>query len=211
MGILDRIFRGGSEYDVFGRTAKIVNHASAANKILVRIINGSDEIEEVHRIERASDKDAFEITNSITSGAIAPNLIDDMIQFVDKEDDIVDLIFNLSRTIVRFRKAKEGTDTFAKKSLLEMSELTESALRLLYEMHRAGTLAEARRLRAKIKAIEHKGDILKDKLLDYAYSTRLNFRSFYYIQDVAYLSDDILDRCEDASDMISGIMRSIIT
>ena len=211
MRIFDRIFEGSSEHDVFARTKIIIDHAASANKLLVKTINGSNDIDAIHEIERAADKEVFEITNSITSGAIAPNLIDDMMQFVNMQDDIVDTIFNLSRSIVRFRKSRKDMDRFTKAKLLGLSDLTNSALVLLYEMYKVNTLAEAQKLRSKIKIVEQKGDDLKDALLEYAYATKLDFKSFYYVQDVAYLSDDILDRCEDTSDMIASIMRSIIT
>ena len=212
MKFLDRIFKGSSEHDVFDRSKAIIDHAANANKILVEIISGSTDIAAIHDIEHKSDKEVFEIANSITAGAIAPNLIDDMTQFVTREDDIVDTIFNLSRAIVRYRKTKKDMDNFTKTTLLAMTELTNSSLVLLYEMHKADTLNRANTLRTKIKLIEKQGDELKDALLDYAYhQTGIDFKTFYYVQDVAYLSDDILDSCEDASDMIVSIMRSIIT
>lgn len=211
MKILDRILDGSSENDVFDRSKMIIDYASSANKILVKIINGSEKLDNIHEIEHLSDKEVFEIANSVTSGGIAPNLIDDMIQFINKEDDIVDIIFNLSRAIVRYRKTKKDMDRFTKAKLLALTELINSALVLLYEMHKVDTLSGARRLRTKIKIIENHGDELKDALLDYAYEARLNFKSFYYVQSVAYLSDDILDACEDTSDMIVSIMRSVIT
>ena len=142
---------------------------------------------------------------------MSPNLIDDMIQFVDKEDDIVDLIFNLSRAIVRYRRTKNDMDGFTKAKLLALSELTASALDLLLEMLEADTIAKAGELRKKVEHVEKAGDVFKDALLDYAYEAKLEFKAFYYIQDVAYLSDDILDGCEDTSDMIVSIMRSILT
>ena len=211
MKILDRILYGSSEYDIFGRSKKIIDQAVAANKILVEIINGSKDLETIHEIEHIADSEVFDIANSVTSGGIAPNLIDDAIQFVNKEDDIVDIIFNLSRAIVRYRRTKKDIDGYTKIKLLAITDLINSALILLYEMHKAKTLKEARRIRARIKAIEHNGDIMKDALLDYAYEHRMDFRSFYYVQSVAYFSDDILDACEDTSDMIVSIMSSVIT
>lgn len=211
MSIINRIFEGNTEHDIFDRSKKIIDHAINANRILIKIINGSNSIDEIHEIEHASDREVFEIVNAITSGAVSPNLIDDMIQFVDKEDDIVDLIFNLSRAVVRYRKTKKDMDRFTKAKLLALAELNESALELLHQMLGAGTIAKAGELRKKVERVEKAGDVFKDALLDYAYETKLDFKAFYYIQDVAYLSDDVLDGCEDTSDMILSIMRSILT
>ena len=89
MKFLDRIFKGSSEHDVFDRSKAIIDHAANANKMLVEIINGSTDIAAIHDVEHKSDKEVFEIANSITAGAIAPNLIDDMTQFVTREDDML--------------------------------------------------------------------------------------------------------------------------
>ncbi len=211
MSILERLLDGKSESHVMERGKKIIGHAFAANKILIKIINGSDDLEEIKRIEKLADIEVFEITNSVTSGAIAPNLIDDMIRFINMEDDIVDTMFNLARAIVRSRGKDKATDRYVKSRLLELTVLTNSALVLLYEMHKIERLAEARKYRLKIEAVEQDGDGIKDSMLDYAYSKKMNFKSFYYIQNVAYLADDILDGCEDTADMIMSIVRSILT
>ncbi len=212
MTILDRILGGSPEKQVLDRCKAIVDRAVEENKTLIKIINGSTDLKGLREIEQNSDREVFEISNSITTGAIAPNLIDDMLRFVRKEDDIVDTIFNLARAIVRYHGDDEATEKYANKNLLQLSELINSALILLYEMHKVDTLDEARVLRAKIELIEQKGDDIKDAMLDYAYKSKdIDFRSFYYIQNVAYLADDILDGCEDSSDMIVSIMRSILT
>ncbi len=210
MNILDRILDGSSEKHVMDRGKEIIDQAVAANKLLVKILNGSDDLESIKEIESLADKKVFEITYSITSGAIAPNIIDDMIRFVDMEDDIVDTIYNLARAVVRYRR-NDKTDKYLRKNLLRLSDLINSALVLLYEMHKSETIVDARRLRTKISELEQKGDDIKDSMLDYAFEADLDFKLFYHMQNVAYLADDVLDGCQDASDMIVSIMRSIIT
>ncbi len=211
MKILDRILGGDSEQTVFERGKKIIDHATAANKVLVKMLNGYRGVEEIKKLEEQSDREVFEITNSITSGAIAPNLIDDMIRFIDMEDDIVDTIFNLARAIARYRITNKKVDRYIRGRLLALATLTNSALIVLHEMHKTERIEDARKLRIKIEDIEHRGDDIKDGMLDYAYAAKLDFKSFYYMQNVAFLADDIIDGCEDASDMIVSIMRSILT
>ncbi len=212
MSVLDRVLDGSSEKHIMDRGKNIIDKAVEENKLLVKIINGSRDLEAVKEIERLSDKEVFEISNSITSGAIAPNLIDDMLRFINKEDDIVDTIFNVSRALLRYKCTNETVDAYVKKNMLALTELTNSALILLYEMHKVETIDQARVLRAKIEVIEQQGDDIKDAMLDYAYKSKdMDFRSFYYVQSLAYLSDDVLDGCEDSSDMIVSIMRAILT
>lgn len=212
MGILDRILGGGSEKRILDRGIGIIDKAVAENKLLVNILNGYDDLERTKEIEKLADREVFEISNAITSGAIAPNLIDDMLRFTNKEDDIVDSIFNLARAMGRYRADNNTINVYVKENLLRHCELVSSALNLLYEMHKTETLAQARAIRLKIEEVEQKGDEIKDAMLDYAYKSKeVDFRSFYYIQSAAYLSDDILDACEDTADMIVSIMRAILT
>lgn len=212
MSILDSIFNGSPEKRVLDRCKKIVDHAVAANRMLLVIINGSKSLDQIRDVERDSDKEVFDISNSITSGAIAPNLIDDMIRLADIEDGVVDNIFNLSRMIARYRSGSSKADKYTKENLLRMHKLINAALVLLYELHKAETVDQARKVRLRIEAIEQEGDEIKDAMLDYAYNAKgIDFKSFYYIQEVAHRADDVLDGCEDTSDMILSIMRSIVT
>ena len=68
-----------------------------------------------------------------------------------------------------------------------------------------------RELRHRIKAIENKGDAVRDSLLDYAYKANVGFKGFYHITDLAYLYDDILDDCEDSSDIFMSIVLALAT
>ncbi len=212
MDLLTRIFDGSTERHVVERGKKIIDQAVAENKMLARIANGSNDLSGVKTIESNADKEVFEIANSVTSGAIAPNLVDDMLRFVNREDDIVDALFNLARVAVRYKGSNKKADEYVKSNLLMLSNLINNALVLLYEMHKVQTLEQARKLRERIEQVEQKGDDIKDSMLDYAAKTKgIDFKSFHYIQSVAFLADEVLDGCEDTSDMIESMMRSILT
>ncbi len=209
--MLNRILDGSSEKSIFEKGKRMIDHAVAANNVLIKIIKKSDDLQELRNIEKLADKEVFELSNAVTSGAVAPNLIDDMIRFVNMEDDIVDTMFNLGRAIIRYRGRNKKVDKYIENKMLKLTALMNSALLLLYEMHNIQKLSDASRFRFKIEAVEQEGDVIKDSMLDYAYSTDLDFKAFYHIQNVAYLADDILDNCEDAADMITSIMRSVLT
>ncbi|MDE1833946.1 MAG: DUF47 family protein [Candidatus Micrarchaeota archaeon] len=210
--ILDRILDGSPERHVIERGKRIIDHAVAENNMLPEILSGSGDIEKFRKIENLADKEVFDISSSITSGAIAPNIMEDMLRFINLEDDIVDTIFNLSRAILRYKGRNKKIDKYVKDNVMKLTVLINKALILLYEMHKAETLDRVNKLRAKIQEVEQDGDEIKDAMLDYAYKSKgMDFRAFYYVQDIAYLSDDVLDGCEDASDMIVSMMRSILT
>lgn len=211
MGMFDRIFDGPSERTIFQKGKGILDLAYEANSLLAKTLNGTNMTDKIRAIEKESDNKAFSIINSVTSGAIAPNLIDDMIKYIDTEDSIVDAILNLSRTYTRYQVRQPSVHKQINGALLAQNRLTNRALRLLMEMHAAKTINEVNRMRIKVEDYEEAGDDIKDALLTFSYKSNVGYKSFYYIQDVAHLADDILDFCEDVSDIYVGIMISVLT
>ena len=92
-----------------------------------------------------------------------------------------------------------------------MNELASNALGQLYDMHTTDDIGNIGKIRTKIKTLENKGDVIKDNVLDFVYKSDMDFRSFYHIMNSTYLADDILDNCEDASDIFMSIMLSLTT
>ncbi len=137
------------ERNIFGELSQIIAIASKANPIVISMFKmdykGEKVTEAVHEIkllEKESDEIAFRISESITSGAISPNVIDDLLECVKVADNIVDLYYYLSREIVRMAKVYlagfetkhsdwdtvyENILALAEKSLLK---LKSSALRI---------------------------------------------------------------------------------
>lgn len=210
MGIIDKILQGGEE-GIIKKFNAIVNIALDTNEKLGKLIEGKCSLEELRNLEKKSDDVAFEITNMVTSGGVAPNLIDDMLALVDKEDSIVDSMYNLAREIGRYKIKNRNANRLMINSLKEMAALARQALLTLRKMQASDNLNEIKRLRKEIETFEEEGDEIKDHLFDFAYGARIGFRSFYHLFEVAHQADDMLDNCEDSSDIYLTIMSSIIS
>jgi uncharacterized protein Yka (UPF0111/DUF47 family) len=210
MGLFRNVFDVG-ERRIFERATSVVKHSEKANALLVKLIAGSNDINEMKRITQASDEEVFNISNSITSGAIAPNLIADMLEFVNSEDRIVDNIYILSKALLRYRIPDAKTRNFVKERLLIANKLTADSLAVLLKMHSADRMVDISKLRKEVERIEQEGDELRDSMLNYAYASDAGYKAFYHITSLAYLVDDVLDSCEDASDVYMSIMLSILT
>ena len=65
-------------------------------------------LHEVKALEKKSDEIAFKITEDITSGAISPNVIDNLLECVQLADDIVDTYYYISREIDRMAIAYQS-------------------------------------------------------------------------------------------------------
>lgn len=207
---LFKSFFEGNEESILKRCNKIIEIAEEANRELEGAVKAQD-ISAIKNLEKESDNVAFEIAGSVTSGAVAPNLIDDILQLIDKEDSIVDAIYNLARELLRYQAKESEARKRLEKALKEMSGLADSALALLHKMLEGDKLEQIKGLRKEIERLEEKGDEIKDSLFDFAYTSKIGFRTFYHIFEVAHLMDDVLDNCEDASDMYLTIISSLLT
>lgn len=210
MSLFEDIFDSG-ESRVIGMSRKIIEYAIEANMLLEKMIAGEDNVTKIKIIERSADKEVFMITNSIVGGAIAPNIIDDMLLFINKEDDIIDNIFNLSRELKRYRCKKRRMASIIKKSMEESAKLNDRSLSLLLKMHKTDLVWKINKLMLDIESIEEDGDVIKDSMFSLAYKTDMNFKDFYHMMEVGHIADDILDSCRDSSNMLMSIMSSIIS
>ena len=199
------------EETVFIQTKSLTDMALRANSLLSDIINGKNNIDSIKKLQKKASTEYLELSHTITSGAIAPNIIDDMLLLLNKEENILDSIFKISRQFVRYRSKDQKISEYIKVTTLSFNGYASSSIKLLSQMHKADTVNKIKAFRSRIKQIENEGDMLRDSMLDFAYSTETDFKLFYHLIDLAYMCDDILDACEDASDIFLSIMLSIIS
>ena len=100
------------EKNVFGELAQIVAIAIEANTLVISMFKMdyeekelSESLQLVQALEKKSDDIAFKTSEDITSGAISPNIIDNLLATVQKADDIVDLYYYIGRELNRMSKA----------------------------------------------------------------------------------------------------------
>ncbi|MGC8628750.1 MAG: DUF47 domain-containing protein [Candidatus Micrarchaeia archaeon] len=208
MQFLKDFFEGGDE-GIIKRCNVIVELAIKANREILNTLNTKD-ISKIRDIEKNSDNVVFNISNLVTSGGIAPNLIDDLLQLIQKEDSIVDSIYNLARELARYSTKNKKATKKLMDTTVSMNRLADSAISMLHKMQESDNIIEIKKLRGEIELLEEKGDELKDALFDFAYKSPIDFKTFYHTFEIAHLLDDILDNCEDASDMYLTIISSLI-
>jgi uncharacterized protein len=212
------------EKNIFSKLAQIIAIATEANtitKIMFKIgYNDQALSENMHAIrtmEKKSDEIAFKLSEDITSGAVSPNLIDNLIECVHVSDNIVDIYYYLSRELCRMSKANPVDFSVHQDAewvaLYEnMFALAEKSLAKLKQALSTGSVPEILLLRKGIEALEEQGDDIKDAGFDklYALAPRLHFLQFYHYSELLHKCDDILDSCEDLSDLIVSVVTSIL-
>ena len=99
------------ERNVFSELAQIVDIAMQVNVLVLKMFSMDYKenelrqlLHEMQSLEKESDEIAFKISEDITSGAISPNIIDNLLKCVQVADDIVDLYYYLGRELAEWRK-----------------------------------------------------------------------------------------------------------
>jgi len=211
------------EKQIFSELAKIFDIATEASIILSNMFKTGYKEEELTKamhaiqvLEKKSDEIAFKISEDITSGAISPNIIDNLLDSVQTADDIIDTYYYISRELNRM--AGVCSDGFREHyvewdSVYEnMLALAEKSLLSLRQALSSADKSKILRMRKEVEDIEEQGDDIKDQGFDrlYRIAPKLHFLEFYHYQELLHKCDDILDSCEDFSDLIVSVVTSIL-
>jgi uncharacterized protein Yka (UPF0111/DUF47 family) len=211
------------EKNIFNQLTQIVAIATEANALVYTMFKSdykekklNEIMHAVQLLEKKSDEIAFKISEDITSGAISPNIIDNLLECVQTADDIVDLYYYLSRELNRMAKAYvAGYDLEHADwdSVYEnILDLAEKSLSKLKQALSSSNMAEILALRKDIEDLEEQADDIKDQGFDRLYSIapNLHYLQFSHYQELLHKCDDVLDSCEDFSDLIVSVITSIL-
>jgi uncharacterized protein Yka (UPF0111/DUF47 family) len=211
------------EKNIFGELNQIVAIGAEANTLVSSMFSidiKEKEVTEAMRVvrslEKKSDEIAFKISEDITSGAISPNIIDDLLKTVQVADDIVDLYYYLSREIDRMAKAYsagfEMKHTGWDSVYVNILALAEKSLLKLKQALSSSSVTEILALRQEIEALEDQADDIKDEGFDrlYKMTPNLHYLQFFHYSELLHKCDDVLDSCEDFSDLIVSVVTSIL-
>lgn len=212
------------EKNIFRKLSQIVALATEANSILKGMLsdckNGEcldSGMQKIRILENKSDEIAFEVNEDITTGAVSPNAMEHLLECVRVADDIVDAYYYQSRELcrmhqARFPYAEEVQDVEWISVFESLLELADKALCKVMEILSIADLNKILQLRREIETLERKGDDIKDKGFDTLYreAPNMHFLQFYHYSELLHKFDDILDCCEDLSDLVLSIITSIL-
>lgn len=211
------------EKTIFSQLIQIFSIATEANTILKNMFETGYKEKELNEamhamqvLEKKSDEIAFKTSEDITSGAISPNIIDNLLNCVQTADNIIDTYYYISRELNRMARAystgfQENLPNWD--SVFEnILALAEKSLLSLKHALSSSDISEILRLRKEVEAIEEQGDDIKDQGFDrlYRIAPKLHFLEFFHYQELLHKCDDILDSCEDFSDLMVSVVTSIL-
>ncbi len=194
---------------------------SSSNYIL-EMISGENEnletlAENVYEKEKEGDSLTFNLKNIITSGAIGSNLMDNFLELAETFDDILDKSYWISREVVRARNSplfKDEREKFIRNvysNFIDIINSNVSASKLIKQILEANNLEEIRAKREEIERLEQDVDEMKDGIIDLLYkkSDSISYLAFNHLNSMVHILDDMLDGCEDVSDIVLTIVQSV--
>jgi len=224
-----RGFFAPGEKDAFLLIQELAGLGEESLELLVKILscsnNGSHNslaeveasTERINVLEKEGDKIVQSFEEMLGKGSISASLDYEFERLADNVDSILDRAHALSRQLRRvtrrpLREAKEFDAAFRKDPirLIEIGLTQLQAFRKLLGL--AGSdRTQAMDLARKIESLEEQGDDVKDAMLDEIYGSweKLDYASFHNYLETTIEADDILDLCEDASDLVIAVMKAL--
>jgi len=221
------------EKDAFLRIQELASLGEESLELLVKILsssgnstgngthNGLHDIEicteRINVLEKMGDKITQSFEEMLGRGSITASIEYDFGRLADNVDSILDRAHGLSRQLRRVtrRPLREAKD-FDTANRKEMIHLIEIGLTQLRAFRKLLTIAGTNRNQAidlarEIERLEEQGDDVKDAMLDELYGSweKLDYASFHNYLETTIEADDILDLCEDASDLVIAVMKAL--
>jgi len=209
------------ERKTFREMAEIIVIARKANELMLEILtqpkrNGlALKVEQIKLLEKSSDEIAFKLKRHIMNGAVSPTIIDNMLSCVEVADSMVDAYFVASRELWRMANVEfdmgGGRRVELDSALAIMLENASYAISILERLLAATDTVEIMKRRQEIERVEEETDNVKDNAFDklYAFASTMHYLRFTHYSELLHIFDNIVDGCEDLSDLFVSVITSI--
>lgn len=197
-------------YDYFGAMEHLAKDTVRASQILHEIINEYDldtlaqKSEEIHNIERESDEVVKEVMKELYVSFITPLDREDIVQIIDRLDDIMDGINGLTYEFYYLNVQQMAPNA------VQFFELITQAVAAVQEaIKEFPHFKSSKTLMSRIEEankIESRGDHLYTEDLAQLFRTEKDPIDVVRWQKIFFSFESVLDSCEDAADIIMGLI-----
>lgn len=222
LGFLRRLMTLG-ERQALQEFLPYIDYASEASDQLISMLRTSGEDlnsinEQIRENEKKADNLTLSITADVTQGAINATLLGHLLTLTETFDDLLDRSLYISREIKRvdqirhtFSEEAEGLLVQCYTEFASMLESNKEALNLLGKILKASRTDNTKKYRKQIEELEENIDDMKDSLIDrvYAHWNEINYLVFNHLTGLVHKIDDMMDDCEDISDLVMTVVSSI--
>jgi hypothetical protein len=193
------------EQYLFEKLGLAIESSKIAIEELQKMINNQNytDFRKIVDLENDGDIMSYNLSLWVLDGNISSPVLNSVTMLITKTDDILDYTRYLSKEIFRARQRKDKT-CFFMTELNEIIALIFSALEELDSIFNAKklTLETVKNKRGIIENLENRGDEIKEKAFDTIYANERDWFCFNHLEKLIQGLDNILDTCEDISDLI---------
>lgn len=203
--------REGNFFEMFDQHAnRIVEAAHAFSKM---VANYSDvekrnlHHREVDEAERAADRITHEVSRVLHKTFITPIDRDQIHQLINTMDDVADLIQDSAETMALY-DVRHMTEDIVRLTDLSVKccERLKDAVALIGKVRDAATAEAALKTCAEIDKLESDADHVMRSAMSRLFREEPDVRELIKLKAVYELLETVTDRCEDAANLIEGIV-----
>ena len=203
--------RDGNFFVMFDQHAtQIVEAAHAFSKM---VANYSDvekrnvHYREVDEAERAADRITHEVSRALHKTFITPIDRDQIHQLINTMDDVADLIQDSAETMALYDVRHMTEDILRLTDLsVKCCERLKDAVALIGKVRDAVTAEATLKTCAEIDKLESDADHVMRAAMSRLFREEPDVRELIKLKAVYELLETITDRCEDAANLIEGIV-----
>ncbi len=192
-------------FDLFDKQVdKMAEAVTCFNKFAENGIFDDSCIERMRVIEHESDIIAHDIIDSLNRTFITPFDREDIHSLTNELDDVVDLVYAISKRMRLYELNGENADVkdFSKLIMQSVQSLSV-AIKGLRNHRRPQQIQEAC---IEINKIENMGDQLRDVVIQRLFKTEKDPIAIIKWKEIYELLETVLDVCEDVSNIVVSIL-----
>jgi uncharacterized protein len=203
--------REGNFFEMFDQHANRIVEAAHAFALMVANYSDVDKRnlhhKEVDDAERAADRITHEVSRVLHKTFITPIDRDQIHHLINTLDDVADLIQDSAETMVLY-DVRHMTDDMIRLTDLSVKccERLKDAVGLIGKVRDAATAEAALKTCAEIDRLESDADHVMRSAMSRLFREEPDVRELIKLKAVYELLETITDRCEDAANLIEGIV-----
>ena len=203
--------REGNFFEMFDQHANRIVEAAHA---FSRMVENYSDVEkrgihhrEVDDAERAADRITHEVSRALHKTFITPIDRDQIHQLINTMDDVADLIQDSAETMVLYDVQHMTQDIVRLTNLsVKCCERLKDAVGLIGKVRDAATAEATLKTCEEIDRLESDADHVMRSAMSRLFREEPDVRELIKLKAVYELLETITDRCEDAANLIEGIV-----
>ena len=203
--------REGNFFEMFDQHANRIVEAAHAFSLMVANYSDLEKRNVHHRevdaAERAADRITHEVSRALHKTFITPIDREQIHQLINTMDDVADLIQDSAETMALY-DVHHMTDDIIRLTGLSVKccERLKDAVALIGKVRDAATAEAALKTCEEIDRLESDADHVMRSAMSRLFREEPDVRELIKLKAVYELLETITDRCEDAANLIEGIV-----